>query len=172
MNKEKAIFFSIKKLHLDHNLNVAFFNFEWVGVIMYRVSYVSSSVSDKEQLLEDLRNILTEARDFNVFHHITGVLYFADGTFFQCLEGPIESIEILINKLNNDSRHRDMKLFETHKLHDRLFGDWSMKYVRKNSIIQKILQNSGFSNFNPRNFSQQQVDELVQVLSMTEDCKV
>ncbi len=54
---------------------------------MYQLCYASCSTSDNDKLLEDLRNILKEARDFNVDHEIRGVLYFADQYFFQCLEG-------------------------------------------------------------------------------------
>lgn len=35
-----------------------------------------------EDLLQDLRDILTEARDFNDLNGICGVLYYADNAFF------------------------------------------------------------------------------------------
>lgn len=49
---------------------------------MYQFCYASKSTSPKTDLLEDLANILKEARDFNYQHQVTGVLYFADGHFF------------------------------------------------------------------------------------------
>ena len=49
---------------------------------MYQFCYASKSTSPKIDLLEDLANILKEARDFNYQHQVTGVLYFADGYFF------------------------------------------------------------------------------------------
>ena len=43
---------------------------------MYQFCYASKSTSSKVDLLEDLTNILKEARDFNHRYQITGVLYF------------------------------------------------------------------------------------------------
>lgn len=51
-----------------------------------------------EDLLQDLRDILTEARDFNDLNQICGVLYYADNAFFQCLEGEREVVERLFEK--------------------------------------------------------------------------
>ncbi|SSV71479.1 Sensors of blue-light using FAD family protein [Acinetobacter nosocomialis] len=52
-----------------------------------RLCYASQRNENNEDLLQDLRDILTEARDFNDLNEICGVLYYADNAFFQCLEG-------------------------------------------------------------------------------------
>ncbi|MDU7369005.1 MAG: BLUF domain-containing protein [Acinetobacter baumannii] len=52
-----------------------------------RLCYASQRNEKNEDLLQDLRDILTEARDFNDLNGICGVLYYADNAFFQCLEG-------------------------------------------------------------------------------------
>ncbi len=56
---------------------------------MYQFCYASKSTSPKPDLLEDLANILKEARDFNYQHQVTGVLYFADGHFFNVSKGNV-----------------------------------------------------------------------------------
>lgn len=58
-----------------------------------------STERKNEDLLQDLRDILTEARDFNDLNQICGVLYYADNAFFQCLEGEREVVERLFEKL-------------------------------------------------------------------------
>ena len=65
---------------------------------MRQICYASTSTSDHVQLLQDVRDILSEARDFNALHNISGVLYYADQHYFQCLEGkrPLNPIPILI----------------------------------------------------------------------------
>ncbi len=47
-----------------------------------RLCYASQRNEKNEDLLQDLRDILTEARDFNDLNGICGVLYYADNAFF------------------------------------------------------------------------------------------
>ena len=54
---------------------------------MYQFCYASESTSSKADLLQDLTDILKEARDFNHPNQITGVLYFADGHFSSAWKG-------------------------------------------------------------------------------------
>lgn len=63
-----------------------------------RLCYASQRNEKNEDLLQDLRDILTEARDFNDLNGICGVLYYADNAFFQCLEGEQEVVERLFEK--------------------------------------------------------------------------
>ncbi len=46
-----------------------------------RLCYASQRNEKNEDLLQDLRDILTEARDFNDLNGICGVLYYADNAF-------------------------------------------------------------------------------------------
>ncbi len=64
-----------------------------------RLCYASQRNENNEDLLQDLRDILTEARDFNDLNEICGVLYYADNAFFQCLEGEKEVVERLFEKI-------------------------------------------------------------------------
>ena len=122
---------------------------------MYQFCYASKSTSLKTDLLEDLANILKEARDFNYQHQVTGVLYFADGHFFQCLEGECPTLKsLLVERLNKDPRHQDIKLFETKEIEYPSFPDWSMKYISKRSQIQQFCREMGFDDFNPFAFQQ------------------
>jgi hypothetical protein len=52
-----------------------------------RLCYASSRHELIDDLIEDLSDILTVARDFNSKNDIFGVLYYANNAFFQCLEG-------------------------------------------------------------------------------------
>lgn len=47
-----------------------------------RLCYASQRNEKNEDLLQDLRDILTEARNFNDLNQICGVLYYADNAFF------------------------------------------------------------------------------------------
>ncbi len=49
--------------------------------------YASTRAEHQNDLLQEISDILATARQFNAAQHINGVLYYAEGHFFQCLEG-------------------------------------------------------------------------------------
>lgn len=73
-------------------------------------------------MLQDLRDILTEARDFNDLNGICGVLYYADNAFFQCLEGEQEVVERLFEKIQKDQRHYNINGYAHTPLMNTLFS--------------------------------------------------
>ncbi len=81
-----------------------------------RLCYASQRNEKNEDLLQDLRDILTEARDFNDLNGICGVLYYADNAFFQCLEGEQEVVERLFEKIQKDQRHYNIKWLCTYSI--------------------------------------------------------
>lgn len=131
---------------------------------MKQICYVSRATAVQPQLLGDLRAILSEARDFNHQHQLTGVLYFADGQFFQCLEGEPEILDLLIEKLKKDPRHQGHQFFETREIQHASFAAWSMKYVGRNSQIQHYFTALGFGCFDPQQLDQKQMDDFLQLL--------
>ena len=135
---------------------------------MKQICYVSHTTSVQPQLLQDLRNILSEAQDFNYRHHITGVLYYADGHFFQCLEGESEILNLLIEKLKKDPRHHAYQFFEIKDIQHSSFSGWSMKYVGRNSQIQRYFTGLGLTQFDPEQLNQMQMDQLLQLLKDAE----
>lgn len=139
---------------------------------MNQICYASLATSKSTQLLIDLRNILTEARDFNVQYGITGVLYYADGYFFQCMEGSEQNLANLLEKLQQDSRHHQIQLFESRQIESRSFAEWSMKFVGRTSQVQQYFLDSGFNSFNPTLLSQDQIQGLVACLSNSQACSV
>lgn len=128
---------------------------------MHHFCYASQSTSDKSNLLDDLTDILAEARDFNYRHDITGALYFADGYFFQCLEGKLEHLNGLFEKLSKDPRHENIKRFEMRPLEQINFAGWSMKYISRRDEIRDFCTNMGFNDFTPHSFEQAHVDALL-----------
>ena len=131
---------------------------------MYQFCYISESTSDKSILLEDLRNILAEARDFNYRHQVSGALYFAEGYFFQCLEGRENVVEELFNRILLDHRHERVYRFPDRHIQHAHFADWSMKYVHKHSEIASLFKRHGFSQFRPDQMSDEQLQEMLKIL--------
>lgn len=131
---------------------------------MYQFCYASQSTSSKSNLLDDLTNILAEARDFNHQHGVSGVLYFADGYFFQCLEGEKNTLESLIQKLAKDPRHQQIQLFEMYRIDQPTFPDWEMKYISRCDSIHAFCKSYGFESFCPLQFQQLHVNALLDQL--------
>lgn len=53
----------------------------------YRLMYVSKAIQEFDSVDPILMSIITEAIRFNSCHDITGVLYYGNGFFIQCMEG-------------------------------------------------------------------------------------
>ncbi len=83
-----------------------------------------------------LQAIVSESRKNNPAHGITGVLCYGPGVFLQCLEGPREAVNRLYVKIAQDLRNRDVTLLEYDDIAERVFGQWSMAYVRAEDLSE------------------------------------
>lgn len=82
----------------------------------------------------DIEKILEQSRKNNPAQGITGVLCYGPGVFLQCLEGPRDAVNTLFIKIAQDPRNRDVTLLEYDDIAERVFGDWSMAYVRAEDL--------------------------------------
>ncbi|MBJ9955614.1 BLUF domain-containing protein [Acinetobacter courvalinii] len=133
-----------------------------------RLCYASKRNENSDDLLQDLRDILTEARDFNTQHCIYGVLYYADNAFFQCLEGEQAIVESLFEKIKTDARHLEVKHFGTDPIDQYTFKRWSMKYVQRNTNIETFLLNLGENSFNPSCLEPNSLNAFLEELLLAE----
>lgn len=129
-----------------------------------QLCYVSQAVSTQPKILQELRDILTEARHFNHLHDIQGVLYYADGYFFQFLEGPREHIKKLVDKLVKDPRHTHFNFFHDYEFEKGAFSDWSMKYINRNSEVQTYVKSLGYEKFSPLSLQPEERQQLLKLL--------
>lgn len=114
-----------------------------------QLCYASVRSPESDDLLQDLNDILTVARDFNAKNDICGVLYYADGSFFQCLQGSKDCVEQLYQRICEDKRHHEIIGFKICEISETKFKDWSMKYVQRNSNITKFFKDLSFNSFSP-----------------------
>jgi hypothetical protein len=77
---------------------------------------------------QGLANILATARAANARNDITGALICRSDVFLQLLEGPVQKVETLFDKISQDDRHVDVRVFVRAPVEDRLFPDWTMKH--------------------------------------------
>ncbi|MCU4597214.1 blue light sensor protein [Acinetobacter radioresistens] len=133
--------------------------------MLIQLCYASERVEHlNSDLLEDLSNILTKSNLFNQEQQIFGVLYYANGFFFQCLEGEKSQVEALFVKIQDDKRHHKIKLYRTVIIDEINFKSWSMKYVEKNTCIERFFHKRGKKNFQPLELLQEDIASLLEVL--------
>lgn len=95
------------------------------------VTYTSLAALDLDE--DQLRAIHGAARDLNGIDGISGLLLFNGTHFLQWIEGPLESIDQLIERLRRDPRHSGFEIRDERLSERRMFGDWTMKLVRVRS---------------------------------------
>ncbi|MDE1254677.1 BLUF domain-containing protein [Vibrio aestuarianus] len=110
----------------------------------------TSSMSDKCNL-DEIDNILAEAIERNASKNITGVLYYSNYYFFQCLEGTNDDVEEVFSLIKKDKRHTNVMLVEKTSIATREFGEWAMAYILQSPLLIPIHQKIMNSNeFDPR----------------------
>ena len=56
------------------------------------------------------------------------MLVFREGSFLQVLEGKDDTVLALYSRLENDSRHTNVKMLLRSEIEERSFGDWKMGF--------------------------------------------
>ena len=91
-------------------------------------SLIYSSVARESFIESDIYKMLSDARDFNAEHHITGCLLYHDRKFLQLLEGEKSLVIVLFNAIESDPRHHKIAVLKTEDRQDRIFDRWSMAF--------------------------------------------
>lgn len=136
---------------------------------MIQLCYASTRVEQQFDLIQDLSDILVRARSFNTEKNIFGVLYYAEGRFFQCLQGEQAALEQLFQHIMQDMRHRDIVRYPDQTIDQIDFSKWSMKYVNRHSEIASLFQRFGHSSFQPNLLNTEQIQAFLTTLLRLEN---
>ena len=93
---------------------------------IYTIIY--SSTAAKAFTDDDLERLLEAARKKNTRLGITGLLVFADATFFQVIEGDEGAVKKLYSQILVDSRHFNIRQLAGFVFNERRYDEWTMKY--------------------------------------------
>ncbi len=116
---------------------------------MIRLSYASTT--DHDWSPEELLGLLTNCQTNNAANNITGILLYAQQTFFQVLEGDEAVVNKVYEMIQKDKRHRDCTIIEIEKIKERAFPYWSMGFEK---IDTKDLHNiKGLNDFFAKDFT-------------------
>ncbi|EAU40932.1 hypothetical protein FP2506_18629 [Fulvimarina pelagi HTCC2506] len=91
---------------------------------IYRIAYYSTPHPTLTS--DDIEAILKVARSRNADLKLSGVLLHVFGQFIQLLEGPVASIETVMNSIVRDTRHSDIHIFLKQSGSTRSFERWAM----------------------------------------------
>ena len=112
----------------------------------------------------EVGRILVSSRKNNPKRGIVGALHYADGFFFQVLEGEPEQLDELFPIIEADPRHSDVKVLGRESISRSRFNGWSMKYGAKDEDVRHLLKKHGLSGFNPYAFDAKIIADLLSLL--------
>lgn len=78
--------------------------------------------------ISELTTLLHAARRRNAQLDITGMLLYAEGSFFQVLEGSAAVVDALFAQIQADVRHEQVTLVIREPITQRTFADWTMGF--------------------------------------------
>lgn len=105
--------------------------------------YASAAVRHFEP--DELKALLARARSHNEANGLTGMLLYAEGSFFQVLEGPAEAVDGLYRRIELDPRHAAMTKLLREPIKERSFQDWTMGFFQ--ATRQDVARIVGLNDF-------------------------
>ena len=95
---------------------------------LIHVAYASEASGEFSN--QAVRNLLEGARRNNAAIGVTGILLLVGASFFQVLEGELDNVTLLYEKITQDQRHRRIVKLIQEPIEHRDFQDWSMGLAR------------------------------------------
>lgn len=137
-----------------------------------QLCYASKRNPTENTLIDDIREILVKSRQNNTQAGICGVLYYAKGFYFQCLQGDLELVHCLYNNIAGDDRHNEIRIIQEKNINEPSFNEWSMKYVQEDTALNQFFIDNKMAFFNPLIISDDLIDDFLEVVLVAPDKKV
>ena len=112
------------------------------------IQRIYTSAARRDLKAEELVELLQGARARNVDCGLTGMLLYAEGSFFQVLEGEADAVDALYAKIERDQRHDQVTLIIREPIPKRYFDDWTMGFykVSRKELAKMAGVNDFFGN--------------------------
>lgn len=111
---------------------------------MRQIFYISRSLIEPA----DIRALYEHSRRHNGQADITGVLMFTGGCFAQLIEGPAPALQALMERIQADPRHGQVRLLLDRDVTARRFADWHMELFEMpgaDDLVDDLLQTNSVS---------------------------
>ncbi len=100
------------------------------------ISYVSTTNLSLSP--DEIKELLITTRHTNNRNDISGILLYADGNFFQVMEGKKEVIDTIFQKIKKDYRHDNLiKIFDRETC-TRSFSEYHSSFITVNESYNNI----------------------------------
>ena len=119
---------------------------------LFHLGYVSTEAIKFSD--EALVALLGEARSANTDRDVTGLLLYREGSFYQVLEGSESAVMATFRDIEEDPRHKEVRVLFNGETDAREFADWQMGFLNLDGVDMDTL--SGFSDFMSRDAEPQE----------------
>ena len=120
----------------------------------------------------EVGRILVQSRRNNPRIGLVGALYYADGCFFQCLEGSSASLDTVYTRIALDPRHTNLKMLRRESIPALQYADWAMKHAAGGAQVQALLTRTGRRDFDPYSFDEAMISDMLQILRVGVDARL
>jgi Sensors of blue-light using FAD len=103
---------------------------------LIELTYVSEPAQEMSFL--GLMRLLYHSYLRNTSIGVTGALIFENNRFGQVIEGPRTQIEDLWEKIQKDTRHKNIRLIESKLIEHRSFSKWTMIFQDSEEVAKKL----------------------------------
>jgi hypothetical protein len=103
---------------------------------LIELTYVSEPAQAMSFL--GLMRLLYHSYENNQALGITGALIYENNKFGQVIEGAEKDIEALWQKIQKDSRHKNVRLIESRLISERSFSKWTMVFQGNEEIVKTL----------------------------------
>ena len=106
-----------------------------MGFAISYVSTICTSILD-----EEIYQLFEFVKSNNDKNHISGMLMYSDGNFFQVLEGKKEAVKALFEKIKKDHRHYDIIPIIQHPIELISFSEYQTSFttIKNRSELQEL----------------------------------
>ena len=110
---------------------------------LFQLAYVSTLCEPMSS--GEVVDLLGKARAYNQSRDVTGLLLMRGDSFFQVLEGCIDDVQTVFERVTADPRHHRIEVLFREPLYEREFADWQMGFVELDGVDLSKLE--GVSDF-------------------------
>jgi len=115
----------------------------------------------------DLPALLQESKGRNTEHEITGMLFYIDGFFIQCIEGSDPDVEQLLSNIIRDKRNTNVVVLRDIMLKQRAFPTWWMGF--RSMSAAELMQQKGFIELNDKESLENLLSRHQDILQLMKD---
>lgn len=132
---------------------------------VFALAYASYSTLDAQQL--DLEGLAEQSSATNAAMGVTGYLCYDHGVFFQYMEGERQAVLEVMKSVSADDRHDVINTVELGEIEERLFPDWSMRYLNRSDLrrvdLEHVLEHTLF-HMDPKIYGEANIAALIKAL--------